>query len=72
MRRPSRYTKGEVPCHLSHRRYRLPFLRTVRTAHGPWTAREGLLVRLEDGAGRVGYGEVAPMPEFGTETLAEA
>jgi O-succinylbenzoate synthase len=57
---------------LTHRRYRLPFLRVVRTAHGPWREREGLLVRLEDEAGRAGYGEVAPVPSFGTETLAEA
>lgn len=57
---------------LEFRRYRLPFGRTVRTAHGPWAEREGLLVRLEDAAGRTGYGEVAPIPWFGTETLAEA
>ena len=57
---------------LAWRRYRLPFLRAVRTAHGPWLAREGLLVRLEDDAGRAGFGEVAPIPWFGTETLAEA
>ena len=57
---------------LTWRRYRLPFLRPVRTAHGPWLAREGLLVRLEDDGGRAGFGEVAPIPWFGTETLAEA
>jgi O-succinylbenzoate synthase len=57
---------------LEFRRYRFPFGRTVRTAHGPWAVREGLLVRLEDEAGRSGYGEVAPIPWFGTETLAEA
>jgi O-succinylbenzoate synthase len=57
---------------LTCRRYRLPFLRVVRTAHGPWRDREGLLVRLENEAGRAGYGEVAPIPSFGTETLAEA
>jgi O-succinylbenzoate synthase len=44
----------------------------LRTAHGPWTEREGLLVRLEDEDGRIGYGEVAPIPWFGTETLPEA
>lgn len=30
------------------------------------------MVRLEDEAGRVGFGEAAPLPWFGTETLAEA
>ena len=57
---------------LSFRRYRLPFRAAVRTAHGPWRERAGLLVRVEGGAGRTGWGEVAPLPAFGTETLAEA
>ena len=57
---------------LSCRRYRLPFLRPARTAHGPWEERAGLLVRLSDGEGRVGYGEVAPIPWFGSETLEDA
>ncbi|SDS45837.1 o-succinylbenzoate synthase [Opitutus sp. GAS368] len=52
--------------------YRLPLRAPLRTAHGAWTEREGLLVRLEDPAGRVGYGEIAPLSWFGTETLAEA
>ena len=51
---------------------RLPLRTPLRTAHGPWAEREGLLVRLEGAAGRVGYGEVAPIPWFGTETVAEA
>lgn len=57
------------------RRYRLPFQVPIRTAHGPWTDREGLLVRIVDvsegGSGRVGYGEAAPIPWFGTETVDE-
>jgi O-succinylbenzoate synthase len=55
-----------------HRRYRLPFRVSVRTAHGAWPEREGLLLRLEDEAGAVGWGEVAPLPEFGTESVDEA
>lgn len=57
---------------LAYRRYRLPFLHAVRTAHGRWTEREGIVVRLEDEKRRVGFGEVAPIPWFGTETLMEA
>ena len=34
--------------------------------------REGIVLRLENERGRVGFGEVAPIPWFGTETLAEA
>lgn len=55
-----------------HKRYRLPLRTPLRTAHGGWADREGLLVRLKDETGRVGYGEIAPIPWFGTETLAEA
>jgi O-succinylbenzoate synthase len=54
------------------RAYRLPLRVPLRTAHGLWTEREGLLVRLEDEAGRAGFGEIAPVPWFGTETPAEA
>ena len=56
---------------LDFRRYTLPFRGPVRTAHGPWLAREGILVRTEDEAGRTGYGEAAPIPWFGSETVAE-
>jgi len=52
-----------------YRRYRLPFRVPLRTAHGPWGEREGLLVRLTAADGRVGYGEAAPMPWFGTEGI---
>lgn len=55
-----------------YRTYRLPLQTPLRTAHGPWTEREGIIVRLEDESGRVGFGEIAPIPWFGTETLAEA
>lgn len=44
----------------------------LRTAHGIWAVREGLLVRLEGEEGGVGYGEIAPIPGFGTETVEEA
>lgn len=57
---------------LSFRRYALPLRAPVRTAHGVWTTREGLLVRAEDETGAVGFGEVATLPDFGTETVAEA
>jgi O-succinylbenzoate synthase len=63
---------GTVTHRLAYRFYRLPLLRTVRTAHGPWIEREGIVLRLEDEQGRVGFGEVAPIPWFGTETLADA
>ncbi|MBI2517858.1 MAG: o-succinylbenzoate synthase [Opitutae bacterium] len=54
------------------KRYRLPLRAPLRTAHGLWREREGLLVRLTDETGRVGLGEIAPLEWFGTERLAEA
>ncbi|MDB6113694.1 MAG: ykfB [Lacunisphaera sp.] len=54
------------------RRYRRPLRAPLRTAQGAWTEREGIIVRLEDDSGRVGFGEIAPIPWFGTETIAEA
>jgi O-succinylbenzoate synthase len=60
---------------LQFRRYRLPFRSVVRTAHGPWAEREGVIVRLKDasegGTDAVGFGEAAPIPWFGTETVDE-
>lgn len=52
--------------------YRRTFRQPVRTAHGVWTEREGIFVRITDAGGRAGYGEIAPLPDFGTETVAEA
>jgi len=57
---------------LNYRRYRLAFRAPLRTTHGLWTEREGLIVRLESEGGSVGWGEAAPIPDFGTETVAEA
>jgi len=60
-----------MPHRLSFRRYRLPFRAAVRTAHGVWAEREGVIVRLESEGGAVGWGEAAPLAEFGTETADE-
>jgi O-succinylbenzoate synthase len=60
---------------LQHRVYRLPFRQTVRTAHGPWTERTGVLIRARrtrEGLVETGWGEVAPIPWFGSETFEEA
>lgn len=58
--------------HLQFRRYRLPLCTSVRTAHEVWIERAGLLLRLTDEQGRDGFGEIAPIPAFGTETVEEA
>ncbi|MBW4483059.1 MAG: o-succinylbenzoate synthase [Tildeniella torsiva UHER 1998/13D] len=57
---------------LAIRLYQRRFAQPLHTAHGPWVWREGLLLRLRDSLGRVGYGEVAPIPWFSSESVAEA
>lgn len=52
--------------------YRRSFRVPVRTSHGVWPVREGVLVRVENEEGRCGYGEIAPIDWFGTETFAGA
>jgi O-succinylbenzoate synthase len=61
-----------MPFRLQFRRYRLPLRTTIRTAHEVWSEREGLILKLENESGRTGFGEIAPIPAFGTESVAEA
>lgn len=55
-----------------YRRYKRRFRQPLRTAHGVWTTREGLLLRVEDASGTIGFGECAPLESFGTESLDQA
>lgn len=65
-------TNAERVIHrLDYRRYRLPLRAPLRTAHGVWREREGVLVRLTNEAGRTGLGEAAVLPWFGTESADE-
>ena len=52
--------------------YRRKFLHPLRTAHGVWEFREGIIVRLEQESGAIGFGEIAPVRGFGTESLVQA
>jgi L-Ala-D/L-Glu epimerase len=61
-----------VRLRLEMRPFRLPLRAPLRTAHGSMGAVEGLLLLLRDGEGRVGLGEVTPLPDFGTESLEAA
>jgi o-succinylbenzoate synthase len=56
----------------SYKVWRKEMRTPLRTAHGLWAEREGIFVRLESETGHVGYGEIAPIPSFGTETMEEA
>ncbi|HVU19014.1 MAG TPA: o-succinylbenzoate synthase [Candidatus Didemnitutus sp.] len=57
---------------LEFKPYRLPMRQPLRTAHGLWREREGFLIRLESPEGTYRWGDIAPMPWFGTETISEA
>ena len=52
--------------------YCRPFKQPLHTHHGLWSRREGLILQLQDQGGQAGWGEVAPLPWFGSETLEEA
>lgn len=62
---------GRVKYRFEFRRYALPFRAAVRTGHGAWATREGVVVKLSDVEGRAGFGEAAPIAWFGTETVDE-
>jgi O-succinylbenzoate synthase len=52
--------------------YKRRFIRPVQTSHGLWEIREGVIISLEEENGKVGWGEIAPIPWFGSETLEQA
>ncbi|EAW45588.1 o-succinylbenzoate synthase [Nodularia spumigena] len=61
--------EGEVRGYrFDFRCYRRRFLRPLVTNHGIWHTREGIIVCL----GGCGYGEIAPISWFGSETLEQA
>lgn len=52
--------------------YRRQFKIPLRTSHGIWQIREGIIIALKDTEGNIGRGEIAPLAWFGSETLEEA
>ena len=61
-----------MECGLQFHRYRRRFRATPRNGADPWRFREGILIRLNAPDGRCAYGEIAPLPAFGTEVLPHA
>ncbi len=53
-------------------RYRRPFRLPPRGDDAVWRVREGILLRLVAPDGRRAYGEVAPLPAFGSESVGRA
>ncbi|MEH1865800.1 MAG: o-succinylbenzoate synthase [Nostoc sp.] len=54
------------------RPYQRRFLRSLTTNHGKWDIREGIILRLTDESDQLGWGEIAPISWFGSETLEQA
>ncbi|WP_375504901.1 o-succinylbenzoate synthase [uncultured Nostoc sp.] len=54
------------------RPYQRRFVRTLTTNHGNWDIREGIILWLTDESGKIGWGEIAPISWFGSETLEQA
>lgn len=52
--------------------YQRCFVRSLSTSHGNWEKREGIIIKLINETGVIGWGEIAVLPWFGSETLAEA
>jgi o-succinylbenzoate synthase len=52
--------------------YKRNFVKPLQTSHGIWKIREGIIVSLSDDLGRIGRGEIAPIPWFGSESLEDA
>ena len=52
--------------------YALPLKRPWQTARGVMTQREGRLLRLTADDGRSGWGDAAPLPEFGIDAAMAA
>ncbi len=54
------------------RPYRRKFATPLKTSHAIWESRDGVILRLQDENGKVGWGEIAPISWFGSETVEEA
>lgn len=58
--------------HLEFRLYSFPFTTPLVTSHGSWEVRSGIILKLWEKPQKITYGEIAPIPWFGSETLEAA
>jgi len=52
--------------------YQRPFRQPLKTSHGVWQVRVGIIIQLTDNLGRSHQGEIAPIPWFGSESIEQA
>ncbi|MBF2065835.1 MAG: o-succinylbenzoate synthase [Calothrix sp. C42_A2020_038] len=63
---------GKEIYQFNFRPYKRRFVCPVQTNHGIWEIREGIIISLKSERGNIGWGEIAPIPWFGSETLEQA
>jgi len=54
------------------RSYQRKFQIPVKTSHGTWNVRKGIILSLTDDKGKQGFGEIAPVSWLGSETFEQA
>jgi o-succinylbenzoate synthase len=52
--------------------YQRPFRQPLKTSHGVWEIRAGIIIQLTDDRGISHQGEIAPIPWFGSESIEQA
>jgi o-succinylbenzoate synthase len=52
--------------------YQRRFRQPLKTSHGVWKIREGIIIELTDNLSRSHSGEIAPIPWFGSESIEQA
>ena len=52
--------------------YQRPFRQPLKTSHGVWEIRQGIIIQLTDTLGRSHQGEIAPIQWFGSESIEQA
>jgi o-succinylbenzoate synthase len=52
--------------------YQRPFRQPLKTSHGAWKIRAGIIIQLTDNFGRSHPGEIAPISWFGSESIEQA
>ena len=50
-------------------KYRLPFVKTINFNGNHLNFRSGLIIKINDENGNIGYGEISPLPGFHIETI---
>jgi o-succinylbenzoate synthase len=54
------------------RTYQRKFKHPLQTSHGIWEVRSGIILKLTDENGQIGWGEIAPLSSFGSESFEQA